>query len=83
MNGRQKPHDLKLCDSNKLYQTFLASRKAGRSSGESESMLAQWEVPLIKMATSVAVWFARTLNACQGSIDPATENGTKTIVLII
>ena len=39
-------------------------------------MSAQWEVPGIKMASSDTVWFVRTLNACQGSIDPRMENKT-------
>ena len=51
--------------------TCIAWRKAGGSVDKSAFMLAQCEVPGIKMATSsVDVWFTRTLNACQGSIDP-------------
>ena len=33
-------------------------------------MSAQCAVPGIKMATSEVVRFVRTLNACQGSIEP-------------
>ena len=56
------------------WQTCLAWRKAGGSLGLSEPMLAQCDVPGINMASSVALWFVSTLNACQGSMDPVMVN---------
>ena len=46
---------------------------AGGSSGEYEYMLAQCEVPGIKMATSEVDRSVRTLKACQGSIEPVEK----------
>ena len=66
--------DLKTAQHNLSTRTCLACLKAGGSCSVSESMLAQCEVPGIKMATSSDVWFVSTLSACQGSIEPA-QNG--------
>ena len=45
-------------------------------------MLAQCEVPGIKIASSADVWFVSTLKACQGSIEPVESHTVKVLILI-